>query len=82
MSEKQQLAEMKDAELVAYWNILNAPTINVDPDGKIERHKPIVSQLLTERNIPHEEGKRTKSSKEVTDGSLDHLIYDERSPRP
>lgn len=21
-------------------------------------------------------------SKEVTDGSLDHLIYDERSPRP
>ncbi len=25
---------------------------------------------------------RMRPSKEVTDGSLDHLIYDERSPRP
>lgn len=85
-TEKEQLDKMNDIELVAYWNILQTPGIKVD-GGKTERHIPIVSRLLDERNIPYREGKRTvvegwKVGKEVADGSLDHLIYDERSPRP
>lgn len=95
MNEREELNALSDTELVAYWNILQTPGIKVD-DGKTERHISIVSGLLTERNIPHEKGKRTVESqssgheskagrfsvsKEVTDGSLDHLIYDEESPR-
>lgn len=95
MDERQELDTMNDAELVAYWNILQAPCLKVDPDGKNERHKPIVSELLTERGIPHEDGKRTElapeggmgntpSESEIGhDPSLDELIYDgEQSLRP
>ncbi len=82
LTEREQLDAMSNTELVAYWNTMQAPGLKIDPDGKDERHIPIVNALLTERNIPHEKGKRTTLSKDVNDGSLDHLIYDDRSPRP
>ena len=82
MNEREELDKLTDIELVAYWNILNTPGSKVD-DGKTRRQTPIVSELLTERNIPHEKGKRTKSQEETQkeDHSLEFLIYDERSPR-
>lgn len=85
MNEKEELDKLTDIELVAYWNILQTPGIKVD-DGKTERHIPIVSKLLDERNIPYKTGKRTvvegwKVGKEV-DHSLEFLIYDEQNPRP
>ena len=81
-TERDQLDEMSDGELVSYWNILQTPCLKIDPDGDIERHAAIADELLDERGILHETGKRTVHSKECTDHSLDHLIYDEKSPRP
>jgi hypothetical protein len=57
--EKQALGTMSDTEIVAYWNILQFPTINVDPEGKRERHIALVSEILVGRGIAHEVGKRT-----------------------
>jgi hypothetical protein len=57
--EKLELGTMNDREIVAYWNILQFPTLNVDPERKRERHIALVSEILVGRGIPHEFGKRT-----------------------
>ena len=60
MTEREQLDKLKDNELVAYWNILqmiSKSPLNVDPDEKTDRQLPIVEELLTQRNIPHENRK-------------------------
>ena len=49
---------MTDRELVAYWNILQFPGLVIS-DGKDDRHRGIVSALLTDRGIAHEAGHRT-----------------------
>ena len=56
--ERMELNQLCDHELVSYWNILQTPVIRGSAD-KQERHTEIVDGLLTERNIPHERGKRT-----------------------
>jgi hypothetical protein len=57
--EKASLDTMTDREIVSYWNILQFPCINVDPEGKRDRHIGLVSLLLVGRGIGHEPGKRT-----------------------
>jgi predicted Rossmann-fold nucleotide-binding protein len=58
MNEREKLNKLKDNELVAYWNVLQmvvASPVVVDPDEKTKRHLIIVEELLTQRNIPHED---------------------------
>ena len=58
--ERAALAKMTDNELVAYWNVLemSGKTIqNEEAKAKTQRHLPLVAELLTERGIPHEQGK-------------------------
>lgn len=60
MNESEQLDKMSDGELVAYWNVLQMGQRMIqdaEAKNKTERHLPIVSELLAERNIPHEQGK-------------------------
>lgn len=58
--EREQLNQMATFELVAYWNILQLSSrmllVTDDPD-LIPRHRTIVGELLTERNVPHRDGK-------------------------
>jgi hypothetical protein len=52
--EASELRTMIDQEAIAYWNILQFPTLNIDPDGKVERHTSIMDGILTERGLAHE----------------------------
>ena len=65
-TEREQLAEMEDTQLVSYWNVLQMGQRmmqNTEAKETGERHIPIVSSLLTERGIPHEDGKRIEMVK-------------------
>lgn len=55
--EKAQLDSMSDSEAVAYWNILQFPSIG--GDEKTSRHISLMSQILNRRGIPHQVGRRT-----------------------
>lgn len=58
--ERTELAKMTNAELVAYWNVLqmSGKTIqNNEAKAKTERHLPLVDELLSRRGIAHEQGK-------------------------
>lgn len=57
--ERAKLNRLSNTALVAYWNILNAPVMTIDDEGKVERHTAILDNLLSERGIAHERGKRT-----------------------
>lgn len=62
MSEASELARMSDRELVAYWNVLqfgNRMFRSAEADRINAVHKPIVDHLLTQRGIPHVDGRRT-----------------------
>lgn len=59
-SEKEQLAEMNDLEVVAYWNILQMSQrclSSGETRAKVNRHHELIDEILNERNIPHESGK-------------------------
>lgn len=56
-SERNELDQMNDFELVAYWNVLQFSRRITDAP-KIVRHLTIVDELLTVRGIPHQQGKR------------------------
>ncbi len=56
MTVKQQLAELTNREIVAYWNILQMGCKMLG-GGKTNPHLPLVGELLIERSIPHEEGR-------------------------
>lgn len=59
--ERDLLDDMEDTELVAYWNILQMGQRmirNTEAHEQGERHIPILTEILTEREIPHENGKQ------------------------
>lgn len=56
-SERNELDQMNDFELVAYWNVLQFSRRITDA-AKIVRHLIIVDELLTVRGISHQQGKR------------------------
>lgn len=59
---ERELRKFTNGELVAWWNILQAPVMrDTNAADQKELHEPIVDRLLTERNIPHKKGKRTKN---------------------
>lgn len=57
---KSKLQQMTDRELVAYWNIIQAGARMFQVGNQCQNHHSIVSEILTERKIPHQMGKRTE----------------------
>ena len=58
--ERDLMMEMTDDELVAFWNIRQSGKrmIQAGDVETQERLEVIADELLTERHIPHESGKR------------------------
>lgn len=59
-TEREQLDDMSDHELASYWNVMQCPCIRGSLE-KHNRHLAIVGDLLTDRSIPHELGKRIET---------------------
>jgi len=52
----EEIESMTDNELVAFWNILQFPSLVSDPEPDKEL---LVSHELSSRDIPHEKNRRT-----------------------
>lgn len=59
-SEREQLNEMSTVELARYWNILQMSLRMQGDRSQAERHGPIVKELLANRGVRVEDGKRLK----------------------
>ena len=57
MTDREQVESMTDRQLVAFWNVLQFDARFGHRDIYKET---LVSMTLSEREIPHEIGKRTK----------------------
>ena len=57
---KSKLQQLSDRELIAYWNIIQAGARMFQIGNQCQNHYSIVSEILTERKISHEIGKRLK----------------------
>jgi hypothetical protein len=57
MTDQDQVESMTDRELVAFWNVLQ---FNARFGNRDIYKETLVSMTLSEREIPHEIGKRTK----------------------
>jgi len=72
---RTELKKMDDGELVAWWNILQTPGIKLaEAQEQKDQHQPIMIELLTERGIPHEIGKRTRTVPTANGGLLSMTV--------
>ncbi len=60
--ERELMDEMTTDQLVAFWNIYQSwkRMFHAGDDGTNARLELITNELLTERGVPHEAGKRIK----------------------